>query len=704
MGLGATKRADLMNKPQEAAAPQAGPKLLNLGCGRTWRPGWVNVDFRSDSPHVLAYDLRLGIPFADASFDVVYHSHVLEHFSKRQGEFFVRECFRVLRPGGLLRLAVPDLENIARAYLKTLEETRTGKEGAEKRHQWMLVEMLDQLTRTASGGEMLAWWREHPVPQREFIEIRLGEEARSGMESARHFRPAPAGRRPALEPANPEFSGSGELHRWMYDQVSLSGLLESAGFTRITRQTHDASLSAEPSIRELDSDAEGNVRKPDSLFMEAVKPQTPLPVPRVAMFSTSDAGGAAIAALRQHQALRDKGVSSEFYVMRQFFSREAVHVLPARGHHVASRGETAWHSALPACEYRHGQMISRFPDRPAGAEHFSFPAQGFSLRDVPGLADFDVLNLHWVAGMCDPALEPEAFAGRPLVWTLHDMNPFTGGCHYADGCRGFEKHCGSCPQLGSRDENDISRQTWKSRMTAYRKLNLHIVAPSVWLAEEARKSSLFSRFPVHVIPYAQPLSVYQPLNRDDLRAGLGMDKEELVLLFAAQSLGNRRKGGAFLLEMLQFLARTELKDRTTVLLLGGDPPRPFLETGVKAEATGHIDSDQHMAALYNAANAVLVPSLEDNQPNVVCEALGCGTPVVAFAAGGIPEMISHGETGFLAPTGDAKGLLEGVRWAAGAKENPAIRRLCRAFALKQWHPDLCAKSYMDLYQSLAPAR
>ena len=370
---------------------------------------------------------------------MVYHSHVLEHFSKRQGEFFVRECFRVLRPGGLLRLAVPDLEDIARAYLKTLEETRAGTEGAEKRHQWMLVEMLDQLTRTASGGEMLAWWREHPVPQREFVEIRLGEEARSGMESARHFRPAPAGRRPALEPANPEFSGSGELHRWMYDQVSLSGLLESAGFTRITRQTHDASLSAEPSIRELDSDAEGNVRKPDSLFMEAVKPQTPLPVPRVAMFSTSDAGGAAIAALRQHQALRDKGVSSEFYVMRQSFSREAVHVLPVRGHHVASRGETAWHNALPACEYRHGQMIGRFPDRSAGAEHFSFPAQGFSLRDVPGLADFDVLNLHWVAGMCDPALEPEAFAGRPLVWTLHQrgttllLPPELVGTHVGSG-------------------------------------------------------------------------------------------------------------------------------------------------------------------------------------------------------------------------------------------------------------------------------
>jgi glycosyltransferase involved in cell wall biosynthesis len=302
--------------------------------------------------------------------------------------------------------------------------------------------------------------------------------------------------------------------------------------------------------------------------------------------------------------------------------------------------------------------------------------------------------------MLDPALAPEALRDRPVVWTLHDMAPFTGGCHYSDGCARFTEQCGRCPEVGSDDAKDLSFQTWRTRMGVYRTLKLHIVCPSAWLAGEAKKSSLLGRFPVRVIPYAQPLDTFRPLDRSTIRASLGFGPEEFVLLFAAQSLNNERKGGAYLLEALRRLACLPLAVHTRVLLLGSNPAADFLRTGLRTELAGHVDAPEQMAALYNTADAVLVPSLEDNSPNVICEALGCGTPVVAFAAGGIPEMLIHKETGWLAPVRDSDGLLAGIEWAAAVKNDAKMRLRCRAFALATWSAPARARDYVHLFQEL----
>lgn len=685
------------------------PQLLNLGCGQCSRKGWVNVDFHASSPDALAYDLRLGIPFADESFDVVYHSHVLEHFSRSQAIFFLRECFRVLKPSGLLRVAVPDLENIVRAYVAALDAAIAcpADNDAQERHTWMQIELLDQMTRTVSGGEMLEWWKQRPVPQKEFIIGRLGEEARRGMKSVENASPPQASEcRTALEAVVPDFITGGELHRWMYDRVSLAALLKKSGFVSVCPQNFDTSHNADVLAHGLDADADGGIRKPDSLFMEGIKPSDAgKPGPRAALFSTADSGGAGIAAQRLLSALRSLNLKSELYVLQQKFSHEGVHVLPCHGLHVNSSGSAtaAASSASAVSELYRQRILGKYHNIPHGCEYFSVPAQFGDFRSVPLLSDFDVVHLQWVAGMLDPALSVEFLKGRPVVWTLHDMNPFTGGCHYADGCREFERHCGKCPQLGSQEAEDLSRKTWKLRMGAYRQLHLHVVTPSRWLAEMARKSSLLSRFPIHVIPNGHPMDVYTPMNKEAIRAALGLAPENLVLLFSSQDLTNRRKGGIFLLEMLRKLATGPLKNRVTVLLLGSNPAQAFLESGVQMKAVGHIDDTTSMAALYNAADAVLVPSLEDNLPNVVCEAQGCGTPVVAFASGGIPEMVLHKKTGFLAATGNADALLEGVVWADEARATPITRRLCRAHAVEQWHPQQCAQRYAELYASLLQA-
>ncbi|HEY9706602.1 MAG TPA: methyltransferase domain-containing protein, partial [Oculatellaceae cyanobacterium] len=167
---------------------------LNLGCGRRFHPAWTNVDFVSTGEGVIAHNLTNGIPFPDASFDVVYHSHVLEHFPKTEAEVFLRECYRVLRPQGVLRVVVPDLEQIARTYLIALEQASSGSQEWASNYEWILLEMYDQTQRNHSGGEMAAYLFKENIPNQEFVLKRYGIEAKNLIEAAhlRRQQPQPA--------------------------------------------------------------------------------------------------------------------------------------------------------------------------------------------------------------------------------------------------------------------------------------------------------------------------------------------------------------------------------------------------------------------------------------------------------------------------------------------------------------------------------
>ena len=249
---------------------------LNLGCGAHFSPEWVNVDLASDDPRVLAHDLRKPLSFAAASFSVVYHSHVLEHLSRSSGATFLGECFRVLKPAGILRVAVPDLEKIALLYLEALRGATASDESAARRYEWIVLELLDQMTREQPGGEMLKYWRQNPMPAESFVFERMGREVRRVIERLR-AKPASAARREADAPPTDrqaaEFRARGEIHKWMYDRHSLAELLKQSGFT--APRLCAATESASPGFARmaLDVDPDGSVRKPDSLFMEALKPR-----------------------------------------------------------------------------------------------------------------------------------------------------------------------------------------------------------------------------------------------------------------------------------------------------------------------------------------------------------------------------------------------------------------------------------------------
>lgn len=277
---------------------------LNLGCGRRFHPDWTNINFTSTGLGVIAHNLTQSIPFPDGSQDVVYHSHILEHFSKSHAPTFLKECLRVLKPDGIIRIAIPDLEQIIRSYIFALKQAISGSPEADDNYNWLLLELFDQMVRDYSGGDMAAYLFQDHISNEAFISKRLGIEAKNLIEFGRQrkqttipsdtwfkrtFRPAYEFLRnrnyrreiflklflgstdyQALQSGR--FRQSGEIHQWMYDRYSLAKLLEECGFQKIVQRTATESYIPNWPDFNLDTEPDGSVYKPDSLFIEAIKP------------------------------------------------------------------------------------------------------------------------------------------------------------------------------------------------------------------------------------------------------------------------------------------------------------------------------------------------------------------------------------------------------------------------------------------------
>jgi len=257
-----------------------GRAYLNAGCGGSYSPEWTNLDIGGRPPDVLAHDLRLPLPFADATFDAVYTSHALEHLEPAAAEGFLGELRRCLAPGGVCRVVVPDWEAACREYLARLDEvTARPDPGADRRYRWAVLEQIDQFVRTVPGGRMLEALRAGDV-DRSYVLARGGEEFRAMLDPSparpprRHGAWTRARRRlrSRLHPT-PGPGESGELHRWAYDRYSLSRLLEQVGFAEVARVSFDRSSIPDWERYRLDARPDGKApRKPDSLYLEARRP------------------------------------------------------------------------------------------------------------------------------------------------------------------------------------------------------------------------------------------------------------------------------------------------------------------------------------------------------------------------------------------------------------------------------------------------
>lgn len=411
----------------------------------------------------------------------------------------------------------------------------------------------------------------------------------------------------------------------------------------------------------------------------------------VALGGASEGGGATRAALRLHAALLQQGVDATF--LARFGPQGAAKVLPAqhaslhrRLMNVASRGL----DGLPRVLYRDYD----------GTKWTANWLAGGTLKRLNALPH-DIVHLHWVgAGLV--SIGDVRRYGRPIVWTLHDMWPFTGGCHYSHGCVRFEHGCGSCPVLGSTMTSDLSRLTHGLKMRAWRDSDITFVAPSRWLARLARNSAVGHGRRVEVIANGIDVDVFTPHDKTKARRELGLPLDRRLILTAGETLGTDPwKGYAHLQRALNLIARDERFQDVDLVALGADPTRVVTQSGVPTHALGYISDEGTMARVYASADVFVTPSLADNLPNTIMEALACGTPCVAFDIGGIPDMIEDGFNGVLASPVDAHRLRDGIAWVLENRDRLGrMSENARRTALDRFDVNHSARAYAQLYQDL----
>jgi glycosyltransferase involved in cell wall biosynthesis len=409
---------------------------------------------------------------------------------------------------------------------------------------------------------------------------------------------------------------------------------------------------------------------------------------KVLHLSTYDmSGGAARSAYRLHQGLQNIGVDSQMLVQQKTGDNAAVIAPRTRLNQGIAHSKISL-DVLPLKLYR--QRTQRA----------LFSPQWLPDRIQPQVARLHphVINLHWVAGGF-MQVETLAKLQTPLIWTLHDMWAFTGGCHYSGNCDRYQQACGDCPHINSSKDRDLSRWIWERKAKSWKNLDLTIVSPSAWLARCARASSLFRHFTVEHIPYGLNTEIYRPIDRAVARQILKLPQDKRLVLFGSlQSTQDQRKGFHLLQPALQHMSQTK-RDEIELLVLGSSQPEHPPDVGFKTHYLGTLNDDLSLALVYSAADIFVLPSTEDNLPNTILEAFACGIPCVSFNLGGFPDMIEHQETGYLAQPFDIADLAQGMVWLLDSDERyQRLSQNARHKAVQEYSLKIQAQRYAELFE------
>jgi glycosyltransferase involved in cell wall biosynthesis len=413
---------------------------------------------------------------------------------------------------------------------------------------------------------------------------------------------------------------------------------------------------------------------------------------KVCLLSYSDGGGGGgfSAAYRLHRGLLQLETDSTMIV--DIKTTDDFTVLSPKGKLVRE-----WVKLTPSLDVLPILLYSQ-------RDHTPYSIQWLPDRVVPRVSHInpDIINLHWINFGCLQIESLNKF-NQPIVWTLHDMWAFTGGCHYSGSCNRYSQSCGSCPQLGSHQTWDLSRWIWKRKAKAWKNLNLTLVTPSQWLADCANNSSLFRNSRIEVIPNGLDVNQYKPFDRNVARELLNLpDIKHLLLFGAASRTSDRRKGFHLLLAALKKLSNNQLHNQIELIVFGSSQPMDPPDLGFKTHYLGKINGDLPLSLVYSAANVFIAPSLEDNLPNTVMEALACGIPSVAFNIGGMSDMIEHKRNGYLAEPYAIEDLANGIAWVLEDKDRySALSFRARQKVEQEFSLEIQARHYLDLYEELS---
>ncbi len=416
---------------------------------------------------------------------------------------------------------------------------------------------------------------------------------------------------------------------------------------------------------------------------------------RVLIVNTSEnTGGAAIAANRLMEALKNNGVKAKMLVRDKHTEQITVAALAPSWLH---RLKFAWERFViwQANRFKKNNLFQ-----------VDIANTGTDITGLPEFQEADVIHLHWInqGFLSLDNLQQIADSGKPIVWTLHDMWPFTGICHYSGECNRYETACHHCPLIyGGGGSHDLSARTFRQKECLLRHTHIRFVACSRWLAELARRSRLLTGQSVCSIPNAINTNLFRPSNKTQARLECHLPADKKLILFGSFKITDERKGIRYLLEACRLLHDRcpELTDRLGMVVVGKKAEQLQDVLPFPLYTLDYISDERRMAALYQAVDVYVTPSLQDNLPNTIVEAMCCGVPCVGFNVGGIPEMIGHQTDGYVAQYRHADDLAEGIRFVLHDEERYAeLSRQAARKAATTYGEGNVAMKYIQIYNEI----
>lgn len=411
---------------------------------------------------------------------------------------------------------------------------------------------------------------------------------------------------------------------------------------------------------------------------------------KVALLNTYDTqGGAAIATYRLHKGLIKIGIDSKLLV--QYKKSDDFTVVSSK-----TKFEKVFAYLRPYFD-----ALVTLVYKQKRHELFSTAiVPDFLIKKIIKLNP-ELVHLFWVAGGF-LKIETLQKIDVPIVWTLHDMWPLTGGCHYDDECRRFQSECGNCPILNSGSKRDLSYHILKRKAESWVNIPMVIVATSHWLADMARTSAVFKNKKIVVIPNGIDTEKYKPIGKSVAREAWGLPQDKNLILFSAFSAtSDKRKGNQYLIPALESMAKQGWGANTELVIVGASEPAQSINSGMKVHYVGNLGDEISQVLLYSAVDVTVAPSMQENLSNTVMESLSCGTPVVAFDIGGMPDLIDHIKTGYLAKPFEVNDLYVGIKWVLESKErHNELSVAARQSVINKYTLEKVAMQYAELYREV----
>lgn len=417
---------------------------------------------------------------------------------------------------------------------------------------------------------------------------------------------------------------------------------------------------------------------------------------RVLIVNTSEReGGAAVAANRLMDALNNNGVKAKMLVRDKETDDITVVGLKSglrqRLNFLWERWCVYWH-----LHFKRDHLFE-----------LDLANTGSDITKLPEFKEADVIHLAWInqGFLSLNVIRKIINSGKAIVWTMHDLWPATGICHFTLGCEAYKGQCRKCFFLpGGGSATDLSTRVFNKKKKLYYNSGIHFVACSKWLGSSAKQSSLLTGLQLSVIPNPIDTHVFCPKDKRAARLHSTLPEDKHIILFVSQRVTMERKGMAYFIKAISLLAERhpEMKENTAIAILGGRADEVVSQLALPSYPLGYIRNERQLVDIYNSADVFVIPSLDDNLPNTIMEAMACGVPSVGFKVGGIPEMIDHQKNGYVANFKDADDLAAGIHWVLDEADKEDLKKRCVQKVMSCYSQRSVAMKYVEVYnQALA---